>query len=226
MILNQYRTKNIVNGNDKWEFLLHQTRYALAKIFFTTIIPIPAAATEKTLLAATYDNALAVFPSDIHVTTSKENVLKVVKLRKSITERKQSDNFHTLQIIFSHALCHAAYLPQNLFGKHENREIWAYRISNWWRETERVRGELWWKVYPNENIDTRPTKIHITKHRTQHPTSTLPWVKVLEIVPMVWLLYPTEVDWPYWRQRWASHISHRAKSYQICSAQQYAGKDE
>jgi len=39
---------------------------------------------EKTLLTATYDNALAVFPSDIHVTTSKENVLKVVKLPQNL----------------------------------------------------------------------------------------------------------------------------------------------
>jgi len=72
----------IVNGNDtSWRFLLHRSRYALAKIFFTTIIPTPAAAIEKKLFAATYDNALEVLPSDIHVTTSKENVLNVVKLR-------------------------------------------------------------------------------------------------------------------------------------------------
>jgi len=38
------------------------------------------------LLAATYDSALAVFPSDIHVTTSNEKVLKVVKLRKLTNE--------------------------------------------------------------------------------------------------------------------------------------------
>ena len=70
--------------------------YALANIFLTTIIPSPAAAIEQILLVATYDNALAVLPSDIHVITSNENVLKVVKLRKSITESEESDIFRDI----------------------------------------------------------------------------------------------------------------------------------
>lgn len=94
MTLNQHRLKNIVNGNDRWEFLLHLNRCDFAKIFFTIIIPNPAAATEQILFAATYDIALAVLPSDIHVTTSKENVLKVVKLCKLNFEISQSDCLH------------------------------------------------------------------------------------------------------------------------------------
>ena len=91
--------------------------YALASIFLTTIIPSPAAAIEQILLVATYDNALVVLPSDIHVITSNENVLKVVKLRKSITESKESDLFRDIKMTFSQASYHAAYLPQKLFCK-------------------------------------------------------------------------------------------------------------
>lgn len=60
--------------------MAHFNGYVLVKTFFTSIMPNPAAATEQILFVATYDNALVVLPSDIHVTTSTENVLKVVKL--------------------------------------------------------------------------------------------------------------------------------------------------
>ena len=69
---------------------MHLDRYAFVKIFFTIIMPNPAAAMEPILFAATYDSALVVLPSEIQLTTSKENVLKVVKLRTKCGNRQQN----------------------------------------------------------------------------------------------------------------------------------------
>lgn len=53
-------------------------------------MPNPAAAMEPILFAATYDSALVVLPSEIQLTTSKENVLKVVKLRTKFGNRQRN----------------------------------------------------------------------------------------------------------------------------------------
>jgi hypothetical protein len=48
--------------------------------FFINAIPSAAAAKPPTLFVATYETALAVFPSDNHVTTSTKKVLNLGKL--------------------------------------------------------------------------------------------------------------------------------------------------